>query len=140
MLKSEQNLHAEHTAHNYTKQILMEEKRLRFDTIYQQQDVFHRSQADHMGSQRNLKLEKRQLAEMAAELDCTQRKVHLVDSLVDVMLLQEDSELDMPDRSRQVTDVIIDLEARFENMYKTILQGKDKQIAELEQSLKQRNG
>lgn len=118
----------------------MEEKRLRFDTIHQQQDVFHRSQADHMGNQRNLKLEKRQLAEMAAELDRTQRKVHLVDSLVDVMLLQEDSELDMSDRSQQITDVIINLDARIEKMYKAILEGKDKQIAELEQSLKQRDG
>ena len=135
----EQNLHAERTAHNYTKQILMEEKRLDFDTIRQQQDLFHRSQADHMDTQRNLELEKRQLAEMAVELDRTQRKFHLVDSLVDVMLLQEDSELDMPDRSRQVTDVIIDLEARMEKMYKAILDGKDKQIAELEQSLKQRD-
>lgn len=137
---SEQNLHAERTAHNYTKQILMEEKRLGFDTIRQQQDLFHRSQADHMDTQRNLELEKKQLAEMAAELDRTQRKFHLVDSLVDVMLLQEDSELDMPDRSRQVTDVIIDLEARMEKMYKAILDGKDKQIAELEQSLKHRDG
>ena len=71
---SEQNLHAERTAHNYTKQILMEEKRLGFDTIRQQQDVFCRLQADHMDTQRNLELEKRQLAEMAAGLDRTQRK------------------------------------------------------------------
>ena len=61
----------------------MEEKRLDFDTICQQQDVFHRLQADHMDTQRNLELEKSQLAEMAAELDRTQRKFHLVDSLVD---------------------------------------------------------
>ena len=61
----------------------MEEKRLDFDTICQQQDVFRRSQADHMDTQRNLELEKKQLAEMAAELDRTQRKFHLVDSLVD---------------------------------------------------------
>ena len=59
----EQNLHAEHTAHNYTKQILMEDKRLNFDTIRQQQDVFHRLQADHMDTQRNLELEKSQLAD-----------------------------------------------------------------------------
>lgn len=105
-----------------------------------QQDVFRRSQADCMDTQRNLELEKRQLAEMADELGRTQRKFHLVDSLVDVTLLQEDSELDMPDRSRQVTDVIIDLEARMEKMYKAIIEGKDKQIAELEQSLKHRDG
>ena len=79
----EQNLHAERTAHSYTKETLMEEKRLDFDTIRQQQDVFRQWQADHMDTQLNLELEKKQLAEMAAELDRTQRKFHLVDSLVD---------------------------------------------------------
>ena len=136
----EQSLHEEKTAHIYTKQLLMEEKRVSFDTILQQQNDIRKSQADHVATYQELELEKKQLAEMAAELDCTQRKFHLVDSLVDVMLLEEDSELDMPDRSRQVTDVIIDLDARMEKMYKALLQGKDKQIAELEQSLKQRNG
>lgn len=43
-----------------------------------------------MATQHVLGLEKRQLAEMAAELDCTQRKFQLVDSLVDAMLLEED--------------------------------------------------
>jgi len=46
---------------------------------------------------------------MAAELDRTQRKFQLVDSLVDTMLLEEDSDLELPDRSRQVTDLILDL-------------------------------
>lgn len=75
-------------------------------------------------TQRKLELDKRLLAEMAAELDRTQRKFHLVDNLVDEMLLQEDSEFFMPDRPRQISDLIIDLEARMERMYKVILQEK----------------
>ena len=46
----------------------------------------------------------------------------------------------MPDRSRQVTDVIIDLGSCMEKMYMAILEGRDIQIAELEQSWKQRDG
>ncbi|EYE91979.1 uncharacterized protein EURHEDRAFT_415982 [Aspergillus ruber CBS 135680] len=54
---------------------------------------------------------------MAAELDRTQRKFQLVDSLVDTMLLEEDSDLELPDRSRQVTDLILDLEVNMERKY-----------------------
>ena len=82
-----------------------------------------------------MELGRRQLADMAAELDHTQRKFHLVDSLVDVMLLQEDSQLDFPDRSRQITDVILDLENLMEKRYKVTLQERDERIVELEHLL-----
>ena len=72
---------------------------------------------------------------MAAELDHTQRKFHLVDSLVDVMLLQEDSQLDFPDQSWQITDIILDLENLMEKRYKVTLQERDEWIVELEHLL-----
>lgn len=133
-----QSLHAEHTAHTYTRQALMEERNRQVNmasTIHQQQDDLLRSQATHASTQQALELGRRQLADMAAELDHTQRKFHLVDSLVDVMLLQEDSQLDFPDRSRQITDVILDLENLMEKRYKVTLQERDERIVELEHLL-----
>ncbi len=70
--------------------------------------------------------------DMAAELDRTQRKFHLIDRLVDTMLLEEDSHLDINDRSRQITDVVLDLENQMERRYRTILRDKDERIARLE--------
>jgi len=81
------------------------------------------------------KKKKKQLAEMAAELDRTQRKFQLVDSLVDTMLLEEDSDLELPDRSRKVTDLILDLEANMERKYQNILQKREERIMELERLL-----
>ena len=51
------------------------------------------------------------------------------------MLLQEDSQLDFPDRSRQITDVILDLENLMEKRYKVTLQERDERIVELEHLL-----
>jgi len=133
-----QYLYAEQNTHAYTRQALMEARRLYLEmesTIHHlRRDLFN-SQAAHVATQHVLGLEKRQLAEMAAELDCTQRKFQLVDSLVDTMLLEEDSDLELPDRSRQVTDLILDLEANMERKYQDILQKREERIMELERLL-----
>lgn len=115
-----QCLYAEQNTHAYTRQALVEARRLHLEvesTIHHLwRDLFN-SQAAHVATQHVLGLEKRQLAQMAAELDRTQRKFQLVDSLVDTMLLEEDSDLELPDRSRQVTDLILDLEVNMERKY-----------------------
>ena len=67
-----QSLHAEHTAHTYTRQALMEERNRQVNmasTIHQQQDDLLRSQTTHAATQQALELGRRQLADMAAELD-----------------------------------------------------------------------
>jgi hypothetical protein len=84
-------------------------------------------------------LQEKQSQELAAELDRTQRKFHLVDSLVDSMLLQEDSQHKMSDRSRQITDVILDLENQMEAKYRIILQEKDEDIIKLSRMLKEQS-
>ncbi|ODM15768.1 hypothetical protein SI65_09002 [Aspergillus cristatus] len=133
-----QCLYAEQNTHAYTRQALVEARRLHLgmeSTIHHlQRDIFN-SQAAHVATQHVLGLEKRQLAEMAAELDRTQRKFQLVDSLVDTMLLEEDSDLELPDRSRQVTDLILSLEANMERKYQDILQKREERIMELERLL-----
>jgi hypothetical protein len=83
-------------------------------------------------TQQSLLVEKAMAEDMAAELDRTQRKFHLIDRLVDTMLLEEDSHLDINDRSRQITDVVLDLENQMERRYRTILRDKDERIARLE--------
>lgn len=82
-------------------------------------------------AQRNLEVKEQQLKEMDLELDRTQRKFHLVDTLVDTMLLEEDSQLEMSDRSRQITDVILDLENQMEARYRSLLAEKDSEILTL---------
>lgn len=69
------------------------------------------------------------------ELDRTQRKFHLVDAMVDTMLLEEDSQLEMTDRSRQITDVILDLENQMEARYRSLLGEKDSEILKLRRIL-----
>lgn len=56
-----------------------------------------------------------------------------MDSLVDAMLLEEDSYLELPDRARQITDVILDLEKQLEAKYRAMLDEKDELIAKLNQ-------
>ncbi|KAH8424206.1 uncharacterized protein LDX57_001963 [Aspergillus melleus] len=87
-------------------------------------------------AQRTLVVKDLQLKEIALELDRTQRRFHLVDTLVDTMLLEEDSQLEMTDRSRQITDVILDLEIQMEARYRSLLAKKDSEILELRHILK----
>ncbi|KAB8254285.1 hypothetical protein BDV32DRAFT_155379 [Aspergillus pseudonomiae] len=82
-------------------------------------------------AQTTLEVKEHQLKEMALELDRTQRKFHLVDTLVDTMLLEEDSQLEMTDRSRQITDVILGLENQMEARYRSFLAEKDSEILTL---------
>jgi hypothetical protein len=49
----------------------------------------------HLDTERILEIEKKQCQDMAIELDRMQKHFHLLDSLVDTMLLQEDSHLDV---------------------------------------------
>lgn len=91
-------------------------------------------------TQRSLQIQREQLEEANAELDRTQRKFHLVDALVDTMLLQEDSQLEMTDRSRQVTDMILDLENQMEAKYRDLLRTKDMELVELRHVITTRKG
>ena len=131
---SKHRLQYEQIAHAQTKQALEIQKKLRRDAAIlsdcQRQQLLT-CQASHISAQQALELEKKRLEDMAAELDRTQRKLHFVDSLMDTMLLQEDSQLDMSDRSRQVTDLILDLERQMEAKYQALLQEKDNQLSDL---------
>ncbi|KAL2866174.1 uncharacterized protein BJX67DRAFT_372815 [Aspergillus lucknowensis] len=137
---AESNLHAEQlhwerVAHIQTQQELEIERRLHQEaasTVARLERELLVSKTACSAIQRALSLEKATAEEMAAELDRTQRKFHLVDMLVDTMLLEEDSQLKISDRSRQITDVILDLERQMEERYRTKLQEKDEQISRLE--------
>jgi transposase len=73
---------------------------------------------------------------MALDLDRTQRKFYLVDTLVDTLLLEEDSQLEMKDRFRQITDVIFDLENQIEARHRSLAAEKDSEILKLRRILK----
>ncbi|KAL1885226.1 hypothetical protein Plec18167_001883 [Paecilomyces lecythidis] len=129
-----QHLWWQEIAHARIKQALEIEKKLRIeatDTAARQHQELIASQEAHYEAEQYISMQEKQSAELAAELDCTQRKFHLVDSLVDSMLLQEDSQHTMSDRSRQITDVILDLESQMESKYRAILQEKDEEIERL---------
>jgi hypothetical protein len=51
------------------------------------------------------------------------------------MLLEEDSYLELPDRARQITDVILDLEEQLKAEYRAILDKKDELIEKLNQHI-----
>ncbi|KAL4929403.1 uncharacterized protein BDV17DRAFT_261769 [Aspergillus undulatus] len=130
-----QQLNWERVAHAQTKQELEIGKRLHQDAV---NSIAHlerellASKTACSATQRALSLEKALAEDIAAELDRTQRKFYLVDQLVDAMLLEEDSQLDVHDRSRQITDVILGLENQMEERYRTKLREKDEHIARLE--------
>ncbi|KAJ9386292.1 hypothetical protein DTO063F5_3806 [Paecilomyces variotii] len=139
----QQHLWWQEIANARTKQALEIEKRLRIeatDTAARQHRELIASQEAQCEAEQYISLQEKQSAELAAELDCTQRKFHLVDSLVDSMLLQEDSQHTMSDRSRQITDVILDLEGQMESRYRGILQQKDKEIERLIQMVQEQGG
>ncbi|KAH2066968.1 hypothetical protein KXW21_005077 [Aspergillus fumigatus] len=102
-------------------------------TIDRQSQQLLDCQEAKSATERDLHLERERLEDTAAELDRTQRKFQLVDSLVDAMLLEEDSYLELPDRARQITDVILDLEKQLEAKYRAMLDEKDELIAKLNQ-------
>ncbi|KAH2143165.1 hypothetical protein KXV68_006270 [Aspergillus fumigatus] len=110
-------LQRERIAHAQTSQALQIERNLRAKdlmTIDRQSQQLLDCQEAKSATERDLHLERERLEDTAAELDRTQRKFQLVDSLVDAMLLEEDSYLELPDRARQITDVILDLEKQLE--------------------------
>lgn len=131
-------LQHEKIEHAQTKQALEIERKLRYEAttlIDRQHQELLACQISHAATKRALEVERWRLDETAAELDRTQRTFHFVDSLVDTMLLQEDSQLDMSDRSRQVTDLILDLDMRVEAKYQSLLQEKDNRLTELRRLL-----
>ncbi|KAF7594879.1 hypothetical protein BBP40_007913 [Aspergillus hancockii] len=131
----ESQLQWEMIAHSQTRKALEVEKQLRQEamaTLISKHHDLLTYQTAQLEAQQALQVERKRLEDMAIELERTQRKFHLVDSLVDSMLLQEDSQLDFSDRSRQVTDVILDLESEMEDKYRYMLQDKDGKIRELE--------
>lgn len=89
-------------------------------------------QAARQVAEDSLQLARDECRQLTDELDRTQRKFQLVDSLVDVALLEEDSEFQVDDRSRQITEVILDLENKVELKYQAQLKTKDDRIRELE--------
>lgn len=131
-----QELQRERIAHAQTSQALQIERNLRAKdlmTIDRQSQQLLDCQEAKSATERDLHLERERLEDTAAELDRTQRKFQLVDSLVDAMLLEEDSYLELPDRARQITDVILDLEKQLEAKYRAMLDEKDELIAKLNQ-------
>ncbi|PYH75996.1 hypothetical protein BO82DRAFT_348034 [Aspergillus uvarum CBS 121591] len=129
-----QRLEEECSDHAYTKHCLDLERRDKqrlVASIALQQESMLRLKAAHEEIERMLDIEKRQCHDLTLELDRTQRKFHLIDSIVDTMLLEEDSMLVKGDRSRQITDVILDLEDQMEAKYRKIIEEQDKRIATL---------
>lgn len=58
-----------------------------------------------------------------------------MDTLVDTLLLEEDSQLEMKDRFRQITDVIFDLENQIEARHRSLAAEKDSEILKLRRIL-----
>jgi hypothetical protein len=133
-----QQLQWERIAHAQTSQALQIEKNLRAGdlmTIDRLSQQLLDCQEAKSATEGELRLERERLEDTAAELDRTQRKFQLVDSLVDAMLLEEDSYLELPDRARQITDVILDLEEQLEAKYRAMLDKKDELIEKLNQHI-----
>lgn len=89
-------------------------------------------QTARQAAEDSLQLTRDECRQLTDELHHTQRKFQLVDSLVDMALLEEDSEFEVDDRSRQITEVILDLENKMELKYQAQLKSKDDKIRELE--------
>ena len=85
---------------------------------------------------KDLELRNLRHEETIHELERTKRKFHLVDDLVDAMLLQEDRQLEVDDRSQQITDVILDLEDQMERKYRDALDASHSRITTLEGRLR----
>ncbi|UDD65001.1 hypothetical protein AFCA_012196 [Aspergillus flavus] len=134
----ESELRWERIAHAQTKQALETEKKVRLEAMAtltrNHYDLLTYREAQS-ALQHTLDVERKRLEDMALQLEWTQKKFFLVDNLVDFMLLQEDSQLDISDRSRQVTDVILDLENKMEARYRAMLREKEVRIAQLESVL-----
>ncbi|KAE8156473.1 hypothetical protein BDV40DRAFT_306042 [Aspergillus tamarii] len=131
----ESELQWERIAHAQTRQALEIEKKLRLEAMAtltrNHYDLLTYREAQS-ALQQTLDVERKRLEDMALQLEWTQKKFFLVDNLVDSMLLQEDSQLDVSDRSRQVTDIILDLENKMEAQYRAMLREKEGRIAQLE--------
>ncbi|EDN05101.1 hypothetical protein I7I51_01987 [Histoplasma capsulatum] len=70
---------------------------------------------------------------ISAELNRVLKRFQYMDSLVDTMRLEEDRSLDPQNRSRQITDIIRDIESRLEAEYQGKLLERDTRIASLEE-------
>ncbi|OJD25539.1 hypothetical protein ACJ73_03092 [Blastomyces percursus] len=128
-----QQLQREWTAHGVTREELQREKSLRVNfaeaSTCLRQEVFRLQQA--------LTEEQEHNQQMTAELDQLRTWCYRVDSLVDVMRMEEDSKLDVNDRSRQIADIIIDIETKVESEQRARLQERDDRITELQLQLDQ---
>ncbi|PYI07384.1 hypothetical protein BO78DRAFT_91698 [Aspergillus sclerotiicarbonarius CBS 121057] len=127
--KLAQRLEQESANHAMTRQILATEMNMK----EQMRVAFINAQQQQLASyHQDLHIRSMRHEETVKELERTQRKFHLVDDLVDAMLLQEDSQLDLDDRSRQITDVILDLEDKMEMRYRDAIDASQSRIASLE--------
>ncbi|EGC41941.1 conserved hypothetical protein [Histoplasma capsulatum var. duboisii H88] len=70
-----------------------------------------------------------------AELDRLRKWCYRVDGLVDVMQLEEDSKLEVNDRSRQISDIIFDIESKLKDEYRSQFQKQDECIMKLQQAM-----
>ncbi|KAE8148504.1 hypothetical protein BDV25DRAFT_141738 [Aspergillus avenaceus] len=134
----ESKLQSERNAHVQTIKALELEKRLRLEaitTLTRNHYELLAYRAAQSAFQLALDIERKRGENMALELERTQKKFFLVDTLVDYMLLEEDSQLDLSDRSRQITDVILDLENKMEARYRSMLQERDETIFQLRRAL-----
>ncbi|EAS29984.3 uncharacterized protein CIMG_08730 [Coccidioides immitis RS] len=69
----------------------------------------------------------------AADLAHAVRWCHWVDSLVDVKRLEENNTLHLDDKSRQLGDIILDVQNKMEEKYAAYYQQQDDLISELQQ-------
>lgn len=100
--------------------------------LNEQHDQLMIERAARQAAEDSLQLTRDDCRQLSDELDRTQRKFQLVDSLVDIALLEEDSEFQVDDRSRQITEVILDLENKMERKYEERLKTQDDKIRQLE--------
>lgn len=89
----------------------------------------------HADLHQTLVAERQQHESTATELAKLQKWCHHVDRLVDVTRLEEDSKLELDDRSRHIGDIIMDMEYRVFCNYRDCLREKDDQIADLQRQL-----
>ncbi|KAI7969662.1 hypothetical protein EIK77_005427 [Talaromyces pinophilus] len=123
-----QLLDRECRSHVQTRTILDET----VNRLNQEHEQLMIEQAARQAAEDSLQLIRDECRQLTDELDHTQRKFQLVDNLVDMALLEEDSEFQVDDRSRQITEVILDLENKMELKYQAQLKSKDDKIRELE--------
>ncbi|OJD25534.1 hypothetical protein ACJ73_03087 [Blastomyces percursus] len=126
-----QRLELEYMAHRSTRDELNAEKRFRLDLA----EVNGQLQQELLETQQKLIREQEQHSKTTDELDRLHKWCYRVDGLVDVMRLEEDSKLRLDDRSRQIADIIVDIESKIEEEYRSHLQKQDKCIVELQRTI-----